>query len=72
MGKTASSLFSAVFDRILFIVACKDDIREYFDEFEIWPDSNTYYGASCTSALEKNLHILIMGKTVSPRFLGCF
>ena len=28
-------------------------MHESFDEFEIWPDSTTYYGVSCP-AYEKN------------------
>ena len=30
--------FSAVLDRIQFILAGNDDIHESLDEFEIWPD----------------------------------
>ena len=38
-------LFSAVLDRILFILAGNDYIHESFDEFEIQPDSTTgFYG----------------------------
>ena len=47
MGKTASSLFSIAFDRILFILACNDDMHESLDELEIWPDSTTDFGVSC-------------------------
>ena len=47
MGKTASSRFLDVFDRILFILADNDGIHESLDEFEIWPDSTTDYGVSC-------------------------
>ena len=38
MGKTASSRFLSVFDRILFILAGNDDMHESLDEFEIWLD----------------------------------
>ena len=34
-------LFSAVLDRIYFILAGNDHIRESLDEFEIWPDPTT-------------------------------
>ena len=33
-------LFSAVFDRIFFLLAGNDEILENLDEFEIRPDSN--------------------------------
>ena len=38
MGKWCCHLFSAVLDRIHFILAGNDDIHESLDEFEIWPD----------------------------------
>ena len=41
MGKTARHVFSAVYDRILFIHAGKDDIHKSLDEFEIRPDPTT-------------------------------
>ena len=41
MGKTMSPLFSAVLDRILFILAGNDNIHESLDEFEIRLDANT-------------------------------
>ena len=47
MGKMASSIFSKVFDRILFILAGNDDMHESLDEFEIWQDSTMDYGVSC-------------------------
>ena len=47
MGKTASSRFLEYFDRILFILAGNDDMRESLDEFEIWPVLTTDYGVSC-------------------------
>ena len=40
-------VFSAVFDRILFILAGNDDIHKSLDEFEIRPDPTTDYGVSC-------------------------
>ena len=46
MGKTASSRFLSVFDRILFILAGNDDMNESLDEFEIWPDSTSDLGVS--------------------------
>ena len=72
MGKTAAPRFLGCFDRILFILAGNDDIHKSLDEFEIRPDPTTDYGVSCPWASEKNPHVLIMVKTVSPRFLGCF
>ena len=41
MGKRMSPLFSAVLDRIFFILAVNDYIHESLDEFEIQPDSTT-------------------------------
>ena len=38
MGKMVLPLFSAVLDRIHFILAGNDDIHESLDEFEILPD----------------------------------
>ena len=49
MGKTASSRFlERFFEQILFILAGNDDMHESLDEFEIWPDSTTDYGVSCS------------------------
>ena len=39
--------FTAVIDRILFILVGNNDIHENLDEFEIRPDLNTNYGVSC-------------------------
>ena len=47
MGKTTSSRFLSVFDRILFILAGNDNMHESLDEFEIWLDSTADYGVSC-------------------------
>ena len=41
MGKSCLHFFSAVFDRILFILAGNDNIHESLDDFEIWPDLTT-------------------------------
>ena len=38
MGKRCLHFFSAVLDRILFILAGNDNIHESLDEFEIWLD----------------------------------
>ena len=43
MGKTVLPFFSAVLDRIHFILAGDDDIHESLDEFEIWPDPTTVF-----------------------------
>ena len=47
MGKTASSRFLEVFDRILFILAGKDDIQKSLNGFEIRSDLTMDYGISC-------------------------
>ena len=39
--KGVATFFSAVLDRIHFILAGNDDIHESLDEFEIWPDPTT-------------------------------
>ena len=41
MGKGCLYFFSAVLDRILFILAGNDNIHESLDEFEIWLDPTT-------------------------------
>ena len=43
MGKGCLHFFSAVFDRILFILAVNDNIHESLDEFEIWLDLTTSF-----------------------------
>ena len=61
MGKMMSPLFSTVLDQILFIFAGNDNIHESLDEFEIWLD-----------LVSMVTDRVMMGKTVSPLFLGCF
>ena len=41
MGKRSLHFFSAVLDRILFILACNDNINKCLDEFEILLDQTT-------------------------------
>ena len=42
-----ATFFSAVLDRIHFMLAGYDDIHESLDEFEIWPDPTTgFHGNS--------------------------
>ena len=41
MGKCCVHFFSAVLDRILFILENNDNIHESLDEFEIWLDLTT-------------------------------
>ena len=41
MGKTMSSHFPAIFDWILFIFACNEDMYKSLNEFEIRPDATT-------------------------------
>ena len=38
MGKRCLHFFTAVLDRVLFILEGNDNIHESLDEFEIWPD----------------------------------
>ena len=47
MGKTASSSFLNVFDRIHFILAGNDDIHKSLNEFEIRRDPTMDYGVGC-------------------------
>ena len=47
IGKRRRHVFSAVFDRILFILAGNDDIHKRLHEFEIRPGPATDYGVSC-------------------------
>ena len=46
MGKMVCHLFSAVFDRTLFVLVGNDDIHKSLDEFEMRPDPTTDYGVS--------------------------
>ena len=62
-------LFSVAIDPVLFKLAGNEDMHNILDEFEFRPDWTTDYGVSC---IGKNSHRLIMGKTKSSRFLGCF
>ena len=41
LEKRCCHFFSAVLDRIHFILAGNDDIHESLDGFEIWPDPTT-------------------------------
>ena len=43
MGKGCLHFFSAVLDRILFILAGNDNIHESLGEFEIWLDLTTSF-----------------------------
>ena len=45
--KLRHHIFSAVFDRILFILAGIEDMHKSLDEFELRPDPTTDYGVSC-------------------------
>ena len=47
MGKGRHHVFSAVFDRILFILADNYDIHKSLHEFEIRPDPTTDNKVSC-------------------------
>ena len=63
LGKRRHHIFSAIFHRILFILAGKDDIHEGLDEFEILADPTLI-----SMATDR----VVMEKTVLPLFLGCF
>ena len=52
IGKAASPCLLRCFDRVLFIIAGKDDINRSLVEFEIRPDLTTDHGVSCPSAPE--------------------
>ena len=45
--KRRHHVFMNVFDRILFILAGKNDMNESLEEIEIWPNSITDYGVIC-------------------------
>ena len=47
MGQNMTPRLLAVFDQILFILACNKDIHKSFDEFEFRPDHTTDYRVSC-------------------------
>ena len=47
MGKTMSPFFSAVLDRILFMLAGNDNIHESLDDFEIQSDLIRDHRVSC-------------------------
>ena len=46
-GKLCHHIFSAVFDRILFILAGNEDMHKSLEGFEFRPDPTTDYGVSC-------------------------
>ena len=56
---TFSRLFSAVFDRILFILAGNEDIHKSLYEFEFRTDPTTDYGVSCSWASKNRCHHVI-------------
>ena len=62
----AALLFSVVLDGILFILTGNDDIHESLDEFKIGQIRPLVFMAT------DRVIIIIMTKTVSPLFLGCF
>ena len=59
--------FSVAIDPILFKIAGNEDMHNILDGFEFRPDQTTDY-----LSIGKNSHRLIMGKTKSSLFLGCF
>ena len=56
-GKRCHHIFSAIFDRILFIFAGNEDMYKSLNEFEIWPDATTGFHGN---------HRVIMGKMLCP------
>ena len=48
MGKKMSPIFSAVLDRILFMLAGNDNKHESLDEFEIQSDLIKNHRVSCS------------------------
>ena len=57
MGKPCHHIFSAIFDRILFIFAGNEDMYKSLNEFEIRPDATTCFHGN---------HRVIMGKMLCP------
>ena len=68
MGKRASSRFPAVFGRILFILAGNYDKHNSLKSGRIRPRKTEL----AAPERRKKSHRLIMGKTTSSHFLGCF
>ena len=64
-------LFSVAIDKIHFKCVGNENIHNISDEFEFWPDRTTDYGVNCPWTSKKYPHRIIMGKMVSPLFLGC-
>ena len=56
-GKQCHHIFSAIFDRILFIFAGNEDMYKSLNEFEIRPDATTGFHGN---------HRVIMGKMLCP------
>ena len=63
-GKRCCYFFSAVFDRILFILAENDDIHKSSVEFKIRPDLTT----DCRSVSKKLMLSLLLGCYLSNPF----
>ena len=60
MGKKQSHhVFSAGFDRILFILAGNEDIHKSLYEFEFRTVPITHYGVSCLERLKNRCHHVI-------------
>ena len=53
--KRSHHVFSAVFDRILFILAGNEDIHKSLYEFEFRTDPTTDYGVRCPWASKKSM-----------------
>ena len=59
MGKRSLHVFSAVFDRILFILAGNEDIHKSLYEFEFRTDPTADYEVSCPWASQNRCHHVI-------------
>ena len=85
MGKCCLHASSFIFDRIIIKVAGNQDRHKSSDEFDFGPDQTTYFGVTwpwMTKILyfrtwislkpaTESLNWFVMGKMMSPPFLGC-
>ena len=63
MGKRFHHIFSAIFDRILFIFAGNEDMYKSLNEFEIQPDATTGFHCNHSYSGEN------VFSTLAPSFL---
>ena len=88
MGKCCLQTSSFIFDRIIIKVVGNQDRHKSSFLFDFGPNQTTHFGVTCpwkrcirfwadwiktlVSMATENPHWLIMGKMMSPPFLGCF